>query len=291
MSWGWGLAFRNRKRRKARERPSRLPGRKLLTTEYLPSVDEELIEEVLRKFFTDQLLGVHDGRQKESWVKFTVSMIRRELKARGKTRSHQEVRRSLDIMARANVVIYADGDDDPIYTGSILSDMIRTNRAAYEDDGSVHWAARLPALVSKSVENHTYRQFNYGKLMQLSGPFVRYLHKRLSQRFVNSGGYHTHNIALSSLVRDSGLLTRQRISENARAVDNALDELVRTDVLAQWDKKETRGRGKRLEDVVYVMQGSQAFNKEMTAFNARHADIAAARGEREPRKLAANKPK
>ena len=44
------------------------------------------------------------------------------------------------------------------YTHSILNDMIRVTRSNYLEDPSSLWHARLPALVSKSINELSYRQ-------------------------------------------------------------------------------------------------------------------------------------
>ena len=49
-------------------------------TQYYPSNDEELLEEVLKKFFTDQNFGQHRANGSESWVRFTLGMVQQELK-------------------------------------------------------------------------------------------------------------------------------------------------------------------------------------------------------------------
>ena len=241
--------------------------------DYYPSTDEELVEEVLRKFFSDEGYGAHDAFESESWVRFTLSMVRRELKERGRTRSLQEIKRSLDILSMTSVRIYAAGNPDAIYTGTILSDVTKVTRQQYLDDGTAAWVARLPVLISKSVNDHTYRQFNYGILMGLRSSFARYLHKRLSHRYTNAGGMQRYSILLSTLARDSGLLGHQKISVNARTVETALVELTEADVLLMWDKEERRGLRNRLEDVKYTMAGSPSFNVEMRKMNERHKQI------------------
>ena len=66
--------------------------------DFFPSADEELVEEVLRKIFATQEHGIHNVERKESWVKFSLAMIRSELKARGRSRSTAEINRSNDIL-------------------------------------------------------------------------------------------------------------------------------------------------------------------------------------------------
>jgi len=59
--------------------------------DFYPSSDEELVEEILKKIFSDQQYGVHSVAGNESWVRFTLYMIQKELKTRRKTRSIDEI--------------------------------------------------------------------------------------------------------------------------------------------------------------------------------------------------------
>ena len=115
------------------------------TRRFLPSTDEELVEEVIKKIFADQQCGIHDSDNTESWVRFSLQMIRKELKVRGKTRSLDEIKRSIDILSTSVIRLYEQGDDTPIYTNPILSDLTRVTRQKYLTDASLHgWRNCLP---------------------------------------------------------------------------------------------------------------------------------------------------
>ncbi|GFO75226.1 hypothetical protein BPLS_P2313 [Bathymodiolus platifrons methanotrophic gill symbiont] len=47
---------------------------------FFPTKAEEVIEEILKKIFTEQNLGIHDSKNAESWVKFSYGMINKELR-------------------------------------------------------------------------------------------------------------------------------------------------------------------------------------------------------------------
>jgi hypothetical protein len=86
--------------------------------DFYPSADEELVEEVLRKIFADQTYGIHVVESLESWVRSSLHMIRTELHARGKTRSLDEIKRSIDILATTIVRVYVEGAGDDAITPS-----------------------------------------------------------------------------------------------------------------------------------------------------------------------------
>lgn len=241
-------------------------------TQYYPSTDEELLEEVLKKIFSDQRYGIHTPQAIESWVRFSLYMVREELRARGKTRSIPEIKRSLEILARSVYSVEIMGAKKSVaYDSTILSDMTRTTRADYLEDSKTLWCARLPALVSKSINELSYRQINYGTLMALSTPMARWLHKRLSHNYINAGLLQPYNILFSSIHRDSGLLHHIRPAGNIKIFESALEELKQKNVL-WWFKKEERKQGRVTQDVKYILQPTNDFISEIKAANARQRD-------------------
>lgn len=237
--------------------------------DFYPSTDEELVDEVIRKIFADQQCGLHDPDNAESWVRFSVQMVRKEMKARGKTRSLDEIKRSIDILSKTHISLFLDDTDDPVYSAPILSDVTRVTRQKYLNDTSMTWLARLPALISKSVNELTYRQFNYGVLMSLSSQLARWLHKRLSHNYTNASLMDPYEILFSSIQRDSGLLSYKRTNDNLRALEAAFAELESIHVLLSWERVEERREGRRIVDIKYRLQAHSDFIRDVKAANAR----------------------
>ena len=240
--------------------------------DFYPSTDEELIEEVLKKIFSDQQYGMHSVPANESWVRFTLYMIQKELKARGRTRSIDEVKRSLEILSRAVCEIEMKGRSRRlIYTNPILNDLARINREDYLQDPKSLWYARLPALVSKSINDLTYRQFNYSTLMSLPTALSRWFHKRLSHQYTNAHVLNPYNIKFSTIERDSGLLHHSRRSANLKAVESALNELTNRNILLNSTHEQQR-QGRKITDVLYILTAHPSFVSEVKAANARQRD-------------------
>jgi hypothetical protein len=240
--------------------------------DFYPSTDEELIEEVFKKIFSDQKYGVHSVAASESWVRFTLYMIQKELKARGKTRSIDEIKRSLEIMSLAVYEVEFQGQSKRlVYTNPILNDLTRITRNDYLQDPKAMWYVRLPAIVSKSINELTYRQFNYTTLMSLPTPLSRWFHKRLSHQYTNAGIIQPYQIKFSTVERDSGLLHHSRRSANRKAIDAALNKLMEYKVLLNASCKEQR-KGREIVEVLYIMHAHPDFVAEVKAANARQRD-------------------
>ena len=199
-------------------------------------------------------------------------MVRREMEARDKSRSLDEIKRSIEILASTTIRLYAQGEKEAIYTSPILSDLTKVSRKDYLDGTDSLWAARLPALISKSLDEVSYRQFNYGTLMGLPSQLARWLHKRLCHAYTNAGYSHHYEVRFSTLKRDSGLLELNRVTKNIEALEAALDALKAEDVLMAWEKKERRGPRNKLEDVLYTLMAGPGFIREVKAANARQRD-------------------
>lgn len=238
-----------------------------------PSADEELVEEVLKKIFTDQACGLHNSRRGESWVRFTLHMIRTELARRGRTRSIAEIKQSLEILSKTvlDVTIEGRGAKKIVYTNPILNDLTRVTRAELREDPKAMWTARLPALISTSINALSYRQFNYAILMDLKSPLARWLHKRLSHEYTNAHLSHPYSILFSTIARDSGLLHNCRPSANLQTVERALDELKERRVLWTYSA-ERRNEKTAILDVLFTLTPHSDFVDDIKAANARARD-------------------
>lgn len=255
--------------------------------DWYPATNEQYIEEVLKKFFADASYGLHEPQEARSWVKFSISMIRRELAARKRQRSPQEIIKSLEILANTVIRVYVGDSKNPIHTEPILGQLTGVSRAEYLEDPSSLWVARLPFLVSKSINQVTYRQFDYGTFMALNQPLARWLHKRFSHRYINASLGNTYHLMLSTIKRDSGMLTHARINTNTNKLEEALDELVEANVLTAWDKQEQRGGRNKILDIKYVFYPSMPFVSMVKAANRRKADALGT--DKKPRSLSSRR--
>lgn len=237
--------------------------------DFYPSQSEEIVEEVLKKIFTDQQYGFHSPRESESWVRFTLHMIRKELKERGYTRSLDEIKRSLAIMAGTILEVEMEGRGRGlVYSNTILSDMVRTTRADIVDDPNAKCMARLPALISKGINGLDYRQYNYALNLRLPSQLTRWLHKRLINRYRHASLTASYKFLYSSIERDSKLLHNKRISANIKSLDEAIGELKEQGILFLV-KSEKRFAGRKLVDAAYEVTATSEFTSEVKAASAR----------------------
>lgn len=237
---------------------------------FFPSVTEELVEESLKKIFTDQQYGIHDPKNKESWVRFTLSMIQKELKSRNRTRSRNEIKHAIEVMSSCIITLYKDSTE--IWKGSILQDLTTVGRKEYLADTDAQHAARLPLFISYSIGRLEYRQFNYDRLMSCDQQLTRWIYKLLINRFKQASLLTDYHFMYSKLARDSGLLQQGTERKNRQKVKSSLDELKERGVLMDY-KDESKKDGKKIIDVKYIVTPSSQFSSEQKAANKRNKDI------------------
>lgn len=235
---------------------------------FFPGPTEELVEEALKKILTDQSLGLHVPNEYETWVKFTLKMIYKELLSRGRSRSITEIKHAIQVMNKCNIALYKG--DKEVWSGSILQDLVTVDRGDYIEDPSAYHIARLPLFVSNAINKLQYRQYNYSRLMQCKDQLSGWIYRRLINHFRQAGhdnSYHT----LFSQLEESGLLQQGTPRDNRKKVINALETLVDKKVIKSYVPEEKK-EGRKIIDVKYTFYASTEFVKEQKAANKRTND-------------------
>ncbi len=235
---------------------------------FFPSVTEELVEEALKKILANQNQSLHDVDNIETWVKFTIGMIFRELKARGKERNKNQIKHALNVLS--GTIITLVKDDNEVWKGAVLQDLVKTTRKKYEENSQLQHIARLPLFISHAINNLTTRQFNLDRLMSCHHQLSRWVYKKLIHKYTYAAFNKSHHFTYLEL-KNSGLLQHARESGNRRKVIEALNELVKIKVLSDYSIKEKRV-GKKIQDIVYKVYSSLEFRTEQAASNKRNND-------------------
>jgi hypothetical protein len=235
---------------------------------YFPSVTEELVEEALKKILTDQQYGIHDPQNVETWVRFSLSMIYRELKGRERERNRNQIKHAILVMSRCNITLLQNSKE--IWSGSILQDLVTVDREEYIEDADSHHIARLPLFISHAINRLDYRQYNYARLMGCNNQLSRSIYKRLVNRFKNANLINDYHILYTTL-KHTGLLQQARETDNRKKVMAALEELEKAGVLRTFDTDE-RKQGRTVIDVKYTLYPASDFIAEQKAANKRGND-------------------
>jgi hypothetical protein len=136
------------------------------TLDYYPSSSEELIEDVLRKMAADQQQGFFDKKGYVSGVAFSLYQLQEELSKLGHSRSYAEIALSLEILHKTNIQITtSNGRDEQIRSSTYFPALGAVRRKDIEADPTARWVVQFHPLVTRSIDEVTYRQFNYHQLM------------------------------------------------------------------------------------------------------------------------------
>jgi hypothetical protein len=242
---------------------------------YYASANEELIEDALRKIATDQQSGYFDKPNYRSGVVFTLYMLRQELKRRGHTRSYQEIVLGLNIMS-GSVVEIAERDEQGreqiLIRSTYLPLLAAVSRGRLREDPKAKWIVQFHPLVTASIDQVTYRQFNYHLMMSHSTQLARWLHKQLALKYTFASLADSFEMRYSTVKRDSGLLenyTRSRAAIDA--LHQALTELQEHNVLLGFTRANITGVRGKLLDAVFTLTASMDFIRDTKAGSRRLA--------------------
>jgi hypothetical protein len=239
--------------------------------DYYPGANEELAEDALRKIAARQQQGFHDEAAARSGLAFSLYELRQELAGQGHTRSYQQITQSLAILRKSHIELRrAEAKNDVLVAANYLPGMAAVSRNQLDEDPDARWVAQFHPLVSRSIDQLTYRQFNYATMMGLPTQLGRWLHKQLSIKFNFASLFgNPFEMHYSTIKRDSNLLNCGRERDNRNSVDSAFAELLNNGVLREVQKRTVIEGKNKVADVVYLLYPSADFVREAKAANTR----------------------
>jgi hypothetical protein len=257
---------------KVKIRPASIEDKDGMERYYYPSKREELVEDALRKFIAEgQGVFLDDA----AGVTFSLYQLQEELRRNGHSYNKQEIKDALLICARTNITVTSE-DGSAVLVSNLFETVGLQTRESWKGNGQKTRAfVRFNALVSKSIQSRTFRQINYEKVMSYKTVIARQLHKRMSHHYIQASISNPYHILLSTIIRDLGLTLYDRLRDNLRDVQIALDEMKLKDVLLSYKIEKVLENSKRnkLLDAKFILIPNPAFAGEVTRTNKRIAEI------------------
>ncbi|NOU20588.1 MAG: hypothetical protein HOO93_02160 [Methyloglobulus sp.] len=238
---------------------------------YYPSANESLVEDALRKIATFQNQCFFDDKELHCGVTFTLHQLRLELKKHGHSRSHQEVLKSLHILAGADIEIRTKNGRGV----SIEKFMTLTGFSAEARLGSPNsrWVAFFHPLVHKAMNCVAYRQYNYQQMMHLESNLARWLYKRLAHYYTNAGLTVPIRLSFAGIRQESGMLERSRANNAIQELEAVFAKFQAIKVFSSFNRtKEIRGGRNKVIDINYEAHPHPDFIKTVKAANKRQSD-------------------
>lgn len=241
---------------------------------YYPSASEELVEDALRKIALRENGGFFDRPTMRGGVAFTLYGLRAELAARGHARRYVELVQSLTILQMSHIKICnGEGRGESLVAANYLPAVAAVSRQTLEEDPDARWIAQFHPLMARSLDQLTYRQFNYVTMMGLPTQLARWLYRQLSIKFTFASIVgNPFEMRYSTIRRDSNLLNRGRERDNQSDVSRAFAELVGCRMLREAQKQAVIGARGKVEDVIYQLHPTPEFIREVKAANKRQKD-------------------
>jgi hypothetical protein len=223
------------------------------TINYYPSQREEIIEDVIRKISTRPSRAILFDN--DIGVKFTYYEVQQELKKIGHGYSIDQIKLGIEILNKSVLEATSKEGNEVSITSSLFS---YVGKETKEMGGKERVVVIFNPLVTKSINQGTYRLINYEKLMKMKMQVSRWLHKRISHMFVQAALTNPYQILLSTIVRDSGMRVYKTVSERMRQIEKALDELKENKVISEW-KSDLQKEKNKILDVLYSLYMSDEF--------------------------------
>ena len=208
--------------------PAKIKDSDGVVRDYFPGVVEELVEDALRKLAVD---GHGMFLDDQAAVSFTLYELQRELSKTGHSYSLDQIKKALMVCVGTTIHL-TTASGETVFSDHLFETVGLSTREDWKGQGKKTKAfVRFNSLVTKSIKDGSWRQFNYEISMRFKYVVSRQLNKRMSHNFTQANLAKEYTISLSTILRDFGLTSYTYMRDNLRQVKKALDEMVEKRVI------------------------------------------------------------
>lgn len=256
-------------RYKLRIEPASIKGKDGIDRDYYPGKREEIVEAVLRKLAAEgQGVFLDDAAS----VVFSLYQVKQELEKMGHCYSKTEIKEALLVCAKTKLEVTTE-DGKTVMISSLFETVGLQTQEDWKGSGEKSKCfVRFNTLVTQGIKNKVFRLLNYGKNLSLDKVIARQLHKRMSHHFTQASTTTCYEILLSTIIRDFGLTQYQKLSNNLRDVELAMEELKGKEVIRDYKKDPVLDADRRNKfiDVKISITPHQRFINDVVKSNDRH---------------------
>ncbi len=232
--------------------PAKIKDSDGIVRDYFPGVIEELVEDALRKLAVD---GHGLFLDDQAAVTFTLYELQQELAKTGHTYSLDQIKKALMVCVGTTIHLTTISGET-VFSDHLFETVGLNTREDWKGQGQKTKAfVRFNSLVTKSIKEGSWRQFNYEISMRFKHVVSRQLNKRMSHNFTQANLATNYTIALSTMIRDFGLTPYAYMRDNLRYVKKALDEMVEKHVIRGYTVKniyDTERRNKLVDALIEI---------------------------------------
>lgn len=241
-----------------------------------PGAREDKVEEALKFLLAH---GQGDFESEETWVRFSVRQLQKELGRTGITMSLDEIKEALQVLADSKCKIYGvDGQTGrrrSVVSSSFLPQLAMVDRDQYVQALKVGEETRCYAqfhmLVTQGIRNNQFRVTNYMQHQKLDNLLSRHIHRtlRIDFTYADYSESKPYPLYMKKTLMEYGRYT-SRPDADAKVTRTALDELVKAEIVTGYDEEKIRNPKDRrmVTDRIYRLFPSNTFVNEMRNANS-----------------------
>lgn len=228
-----------------------------------PGQREELVEDALRKLAVEGKGQMLDGK---AGVLFTLYELQKELEEMGHGFNLNEIKEAI-FVCRGSLLECISDDGQTSISSTFFPMVGLTTRGQFmEKGGDARCYVQFHPMVNESILKLTFRQYNYRLAMDIRSPLARYIYKRMAHYWTQASTNSPYTPSLVSFLSQSPRELSPTMYQNTRAMRNALDVLIKQEVISGYDAEEVKD-GRRIVDVRYVIRPHAEFVKQTKAAN------------------------
>jgi hypothetical protein len=254
------FSFRDKKY-KMTIRPTVITNSKGEEKAYYPTQREEIIEDAIRKIAIERGGVFIDGG---AGVQFSLYELEQELRKRGHGYKTSQIKEAITVCHNTSIELSSEDGRDEIsfhlFESIGFSSRDKKDKKAF---------VKFNSLVTKSINQKTFRLFNYKRCMSLKYMLSRWLFKRISHHFLQASATNPYSIKLTTIIRDSGVARYKKLADNRKQVIKSLGELEVRNVFTKYEEQIVydNNRKNKIEDVLYSFWLSDEFCKDVKKAN------------------------
>lgn len=252
--------------------PAKIKDSDGVVRDYFPGVVEELVEDALRKLAVD---GHGLFLDDQAAVTFTLYELQQELAKNGHTYSLDQIKKALMVCVGTTIHL-TTASGETVFSDHLFETVGLNTREDWKGQGQKTKAfVRFNSLVTKSIKEGSWRQFNYEISMRFKYVVSRQLNKRLSHNFTYATLAKSFNISLSTMLRDFGLTAYEYMRDNLRYVTKALEEMKEKRVIRSYEIKHVydANRKNKLVDAIIDIKPDLEFINLTIRANVKQGEV------------------
>jgi hypothetical protein len=243
--------------------------KKFNTVLIYPGQREEILEDVLRKLAVEGKGKIIDGK---AGVVFTLYELQKELIRIGHGYNLNEIKEAIQVCQGANLECISNDKKVLISSSFFPVISLTTKKFLRKNKSKGICYIQFNPLVNNAINNLSFRQYNYTMGMQIRSPLARYMYKRMSHYWIQAHKLSPYTPSLISFLNCSPRELSMRISENIRAMKNALDILIQKKIISSY-KSNKKKYGRKIIDIKYTIIPHENFVKQIIRSNEKKKKI------------------